>query len=148
MSWLIAQMANVGPMIGQLNHFRMLGASEPYALGRYEALADRILRTLDGRVASQRWMAGDDYSIADMAIYPWAAALEQQGFNPADYPALVSWCGTIEERPAVQRSLARMLADMGESSDRARKSASAAELDHFFGRTQDMPRADYSIVTR
>lgn len=71
MQWLMVQMASIGPMLGQLNHFQLLPAgSEPYGLGRYAAQAERLYRLIDDRLATQEWLAGDAYSIADIATYP------------------------------------------------------------------------------
>jgi hypothetical protein len=92
------------------------------------------------------WIAGGDYSIADMATQPWAYYVERHGFDPADYPALVEWRSRIEARPAVQRALARAQEAFDEVANRTRKGASAEDLDKFFGRTATVPETDYSAV--
>src|SRR5262245_58666923 len=91
LQWLMIQMASIGPMLGQLNHFAMIGrdGSQAYALGRYRAQAERLYRLLDDRLATREWIAGGAYSIADIAVHPWAHYLEQHGFDPAGYPALL-----------------------------------------------------------
>jgi GST-like protein len=147
MAWLTAQMALVGPMIGQLNHFRLLPpGSEPYAEGRYAAQAEAIFRTLDARLSTREWIAGDAYSIADIALYPWMSYLERHGFDAAAHPALVAWRDAIGARPAVSASAARFTAAFTEKSERSRTTATPADLDRFFNRTERVPAADYSAV--
>ncbi len=144
--WVMAQMANVGPMLGQLNHFRILPpGSEPYAEARYAAQAERIYRVLDDRLASHEWIAGDAYSIADIAIYPWTAYLEKHGFSADDHAALVRWRDLIDARPAVQRSWARF-AEMEKAGAGSAPRPTPETIDRFFGRTEKVPPADYSGV--
>jgi GST-like protein len=148
-SWVMVQMAAVGPMFGQLNHFQLLGTqADPYAAARYRAQSQRLYRVLDERLTARQWLGGDSYSIADMATYPWALYLEQHGFDPAHYPALMRWRETIGQRPAVQRSTERFAASFSEETQQTRRSATAEQLDRFFGRDGDVPPADYSAVTR
>jgi GST-like protein len=148
MQWLMVQMALVGPMLGQLNHFRSVlrSGSEPYAEARYAAQSERIYRLLDDRLAVHPWIAGDDYSIADMATYPWALYLQAHGFDADKYPALTRWCDTIGARPAVARSKARFNEAFAEATERARRAATPEDLDRFFGRTLAVPAADFSAV--
>lgn len=151
--WLMVQMANYGPMLGQFTHFNIAPAeTAPYARERYRAIAERLNRLIDQRLSEQAargcdWLAGDAYSIADMATQPWAWYVERHGFDPADYPALVEWRGRIAERPAVQRALARAQ-EFEEIANRTRKAASDEDLDRFFGRTQQVPATDFSAVKR
>lgn len=147
MQWLMMQMASIGPMLGQLNHFRLL-PDQPYAEGRYAAQAATLYRLLDDRLASREWMAGDDYSIADIAIYPWAKYLEQHRFAAEDFPALTRWRTAIDARPAVARAAARMDEAFTRISTETRRAATPADLDRFFGRTPAMPAADFSAVAR
>ena len=150
MQWLMVQMANVGPMLGQVNHFRLVmkSGTHPYAEGRYTAAAERLYRLLDTRLQAREWIAGGDYSIADMATQPWGNYLEPHGFDSADYPALVRWRGQVAARPAVQRALARAHEGFTEEADRTRKAASGEDLDKFFGRTDSVPPADFSAVVK
>jgi GSH-dependent disulfide-bond oxidoreductase len=149
MSWVMVQMASIGPMFGQLNHFRLLGAqADPYAAARYRAQSQRLYRVLDDRLARREWLAGDAYSIADMATYPWALYLEQHGFEPAAHPALLRWRGAIGGRDAVKRSWSRFDAAFSQESLATRHAATATQLDQFFGREADMPSVDYSAVKR
>lgn len=145
--WLMVQMANYGPMLGQFTHFNLVPAgSQPYAHARYGAIAERLHRVLDERLRTREWIAGGDYSIADMATQPWAYYVERHGFDPADYPALVEWRERIAARPAVQRALARAAEAFDEVATRTRRAASAEDLDKFFSRTDKVPETDYSAV--
>jgi GSH-dependent disulfide-bond oxidoreductase len=148
MQWLMVQMASIGPMLGQLNHFQLLPAgSEPYGLGRYTAQAERLYRLLDERLAMRDWIAGDAYSIADIATYPWAHYLEQHGFDAAQHPHLLRWRSAIDARPAIPRAAGR-LTGITDVAERTRKAATADDLDRFFGRTDKVPPADFSMVIR
>lgn len=104
--WLMFQMGGVGPMLGQAHHFRQYAPEQiPYAIDRYTNEATRLYRVLDKQLAQVEYVAGD-YSIADMAIFPWIVPYERQGQNLADYPNLKRWFDALNERPAVQRGLA------------------------------------------
>jgi GST-like protein len=104
--WLMFQMGGVGPMLGQAHHFRQYAPEQiPYAIDRYTNEATRLYRLLDKQLGQVEYVAGD-YSIADMAIFPWILPYERQGQNLADYPNLKRWFDAINERPAVQRGLA------------------------------------------
>jgi len=148
MHWLMVQMANYGPMLGQLNHFRLVlrPGTEPYAEARYAAAAERLYRLLDDRLTAREWIAGGDYSVADMAIYPWSYYLEFHGFDPAAHPALIGWRERVAARPAVQRAQGRSQEDFSEVANRTRKAATGEDLDKFFGRTQQVPAADFTAV--
>ena len=147
--WLMVQMANVGPMLGQHNHFRLLPPdSEPYALARYRAQSERLFRLLDDRLAAREWIAGGDYSIADMALHPWSYYIEIQQFDPADFPALMRWRSAIEGRPALARARARSDEAFLTVANATRRAASRQDLDAFFGRSATVPAADFSAVTK
>lgn len=150
MQWLMVQMANVGPMLGQVNHFDIAQTAAPqdYAKARYRAAAARLYRLLDERLATREWIAGGDYSIADMATQPWAHYVERHGFDPAEFPALIAWRQRIEARPAVQRAVARASEAFDDAANRTRRAASAQDLDRFFGRTEHVPAADFSVITK
>ncbi len=147
MQWLMVQMANYGPMLGQYTHFNIAPAdAAPYAKARYRAVAERLNRVLDQRLQGRDWLAGGDYSIADMATQPWAYYVERHGFDPADHPALVAWRERIGARPATQRALARAGEAFDDVASATRKGASDEDLDKFFGRTATVPATDYSAV--
>ena len=147
MQWLMVQMANYGPMLGQVNHFNIAPPeTAPYARARYRAIAEKLNRLLDARLATRDWLAGGEYSIADMATQPWAWYVERHGFDPADVPALVAWRQRIQDRPATRRAMARVAEAFDVVATASRKSASAADLDRFFGRTDAMPATDFTAV--
>lgn len=147
LQWLMIQMANLGPMLGQLTHFGIVPAdTAPYARARYHAIAARLYRALDTQLATHEYLAGGDYSIADMATQPWSYYLERHGFAADEYPALVRWRDAIAARPASIRALARADAAFSEVANRTRRAASDHDLDRFFSRTDQVPAADFSAV--
>ncbi|MBD2043117.1 glutathione S-transferase N-terminal domain-containing protein [Microcoleus sp. FACHB-672] len=104
--WLMFQMASVGPMFGQLNHFKRFAPEKiPYAIERYEKETLRLYSVLDKQLENHEYICGD-YSIADMAIYPWVAIYEFQGLTLDAHPSLKRWVETVQQRPAVQRGMA------------------------------------------
>jgi GST-like protein len=149
MQWLMVQMSTIGPMLGQLNHFRLLPKdSEPYAHGRYFALARRLYGLLNERLREREWLAGDAYSIADIAAFPWARYLERHGFEAGRHPSLLRWRDAVAQTPAVKRAELRMSQAFNALSTQTRRAATSEDLDRFFGRTPDMPPADFTSVTR
>ena len=103
--WLFWQMGGLGPMAGQAHHFRLYAPEKvPYAIDRYTRECGRLYRVLDRRLADREVVAGD-YSIADMACYPWIRP-ERQGQDLADFPHLARWHAAIKARPAVERAYA------------------------------------------
>jgi len=106
LEWLMLQMGSIGPMFGQLNHFRKYAPEQiPYAINRYETETLRLYSVLDQQLAANEFVCGD-YSIADMAIYPWVAIYEFQGLTLDKHPNLKRWVEAIAQRPAVQRGMA------------------------------------------
>ena len=106
LEWLMFQMGSVGPMFGQLNHFRRFAPEKiPYAIERYEKETLRIYGVLDKQLADKEFIC-DEYSIADMATYPWVASYEFQGLTLDEHPNLKRWFETIRQRPAVQKGMA------------------------------------------
>ena len=102
--WLFWQMGNLGPMAGQNNHFSNYAVEKiPYAMDRYRNEVNRLYGVLNKRLADRPFVAGD-YSIADMAIYPWIVPYERQGQNIADFPHLKRWFEAVRARPAVERA--------------------------------------------
>ncbi len=103
MEWLMMQMGHVGPMLGQTHHFVRYNAGKaPYAEERYLKENRRIYAVLDKRLADHEYLA-DDYSIADIATWPWISRFEWQTMDLNEYPNLKRWYVTIAKRPAVQR---------------------------------------------
>lgn len=103
--WLFWQMAGLGPMAGQAHHFRLYAPEPiPYAIDRYTKECGRLYRVLDRRLADRAFVAGD-YSIADMACYPWIRP-ERQGQDMSEFPHLARWHAGIKSRPAVERAYA------------------------------------------
>ncbi len=111
LEWLMWQVGGVGPMLGQAHHFRNDAVDEiPYAIDRYTREAGRLHGVLDRQLARSAFVAGEDYGIADMAIYPWTRSWKNQGAALARFPNVDRWFDTIDARPAVQRALT-VLAD-------------------------------------
>ena len=111
------QMGDVGPMLGQAHHFRAYVREQiPYAIARYTNEAARLYGVLDSRLAVSDYLA-DDYSIADMAVFPWIRLHERQGQDMADFPDLGRWFDRIAARPAVARDMARLEDVVGEIDD-------------------------------
>src|SRR5690606_7930861 len=106
LQWLMFQMGGVGPMFGQVHHFlRFAGEDVPYAKKRYTDEKDRLYGVLDRRLGEAEFLA-DEYSIADIATYPWVARHEWQATDLNDYPNVRRWFDAISARPAVQRGMA------------------------------------------
>ena len=105
--WLFWQMGNLGPMAGQNHHFRLYAPEKlPYAMTRYLKETGRLYAVLNKRLADREFIAGD-YSIADMASYPWVVPYKNQGQNIDDFPHLKRWLETIGARPATVRAYAK-----------------------------------------
>ena len=111
LQWLMWQMGGLGPMLGQAHHFRQYAPETiDYAVDRYTNEAKRLYGVLDTRLGEARYLAGDEYSIADIAAWPWTRFPERQGVDRNDYPNFVRWFDEIAERPAVKRGI-EVLAD-------------------------------------
>src|SRR5689334_12993420 len=105
--WLFWQMGNLGPMSGQNNHFSNYAVEKlTYAMDRYRNEVNRLYGVLNTRLAYRPYMAGE-YSIADMATYPWVALHERQHQTIADFPHVKRWLDAIKARPAVERAYAK-----------------------------------------
>jgi GSH-dependent disulfide-bond oxidoreductase len=104
MQWLFWQMGGLGPMLGQNHHFSGYAPEKiPYAIDRYLKETERLYGVLDERLADREFVAGN-YSIADIAAYPWIVPHERQGQNLDEFPNVKRWFKTIQARPAVQRA--------------------------------------------
>jgi GST-like protein len=106
LQWLMFQMGSVGPMLGQAHHFRIYAPEKlPYAIDRYTNEARRLYGVMNRQLAGHRYIAGPDYSIADIAIFPWLRSWKNQGIDWNDFPHLKGWFDEIAARPAVRRGV-------------------------------------------
>ena len=106
MQWVMTQMGHVGPMLGQAHHFLVYAPEKiEYAINRYRNEAARLYGVVDKQLAKSQWLACDEYSIADMATFPWLRAPERQGVNIGDFPHLLKWRERIAARPAVMKAV-------------------------------------------
>jgi GST-like protein len=131
LEWIMFQMGGVGPMFGQYHHFANYAVEKlPYAIERYTNEVARLHRVLNKRLGEVEWLAGDEYSMADIITFPWIRNPELRNVNLDEYPNVKRWHDAIAARPAVQRGVA-VLADMkrkGQMTD--------AEREIMFGGTQ------------
>jgi GSH-dependent disulfide-bond oxidoreductase len=106
LEWLMFQMGGVGPMLGQAHHFRLYAPEKiEYAVNRYTNEARRLYGVMNKRLAKTKYIAGGDYTIADIAIFPWLRSWKNQGIDWVDYPHLKGWFDEIAARPAVKRGV-------------------------------------------
>jgi len=104
--WSMWQMGGFGPMLGQAHHFRRFAKEEvPYAIERYTNETRRLYNVLDKRLGEAPYLAGEDYTIADILTFPWAARHEWHGVDLDDFPNVRRWYDAIAARPAVQRGM-------------------------------------------
>ena len=104
LQWLMFQMGGVGPMLGQAHHFRIYAPEKiDYAYDRYTNEAKRLYGVLDKQVQKHPYIAGKQYTVADIATFPWLRSWQNQGINWKNYPALRDWFDRVSERPAVKR---------------------------------------------
>jgi GST-like protein len=106
LEWLMFQMGSIGPMLGQAHHFRLYAPEKlPYAIDRYSNEAKRLYGVLDTRLKASEYVAADEYTIADIAIFPWLRSWQNQGIDWNDFPHAKAWFDRIAARPAVQRGV-------------------------------------------
>jgi GST-like protein len=135
LEWMMFQMGGVGPMFGQYNHFANYAVEKlPYAIERYSNEVRRLHRVLDKRLSEAEYLAGRDYSMADIITFPWIRNPDRRGIDLADYPHVQRWHDAIAARPAVQRGVA-VLAEHQRKGQMTEK-----ERDVMFGKTQFAPR--------
>jgi GST-like protein len=133
MQWLMFQMGSMGPMLGQAHHFRKYAPETlPYAIDRYTKEAKRLYGVMDKRLSEAHYFAGDAYSIADIAIYPWLRAYKLQGQNLSDWPNIQRWYSTVRERPQVQRGLGVL----SEKVDKSGEKPKDDRWENLFGKGQ------------
>ena len=131
LQWVMFQMGGVGPMFGQYNHFANYATEKlPYAIERYTNEVARLHRVLEKRLTESPYLAGPEYSIADICTFPWIRNADRRGIDLAEYPAVKRWHDDIAARPAVQRGVAVL-------AERQRKGPMTdAEREVMFGKTQ------------
>ena len=135
LQWLMFQMGSIGPMSGQYGHFHNYAPERiPYATERYAKEVSRLHRVLEKRLSEAEYLAGADYSIADIATFPWLRFPERRNIDLAQFPSVKRWHDAIAARPAVQRGV-QVLAD------RQRRGAiTDAERENLFGTRQFQAR--------
>jgi GSH-dependent disulfide-bond oxidoreductase len=130
LQWLMFQMASVGPMLGQTHHFRAYAPEKvEYAVNRFSNEARRLYGVMDKQLATNDYIAGKEYTIADMAVWPWLRSHERQGIDLAEFPNVKDWFEAIGNRPAVQRGITVL-------ADRRKPELDQAAREILFGKTQ------------
>jgi GSH-dependent disulfide-bond oxidoreductase len=130
LQWLMFQMGGVGPMLGQAHHFRKYAPETiAYAVDRYTNEANRLYGVMDKQLATNDYIAGREYTVADMAIWPWVRSWENQGVDIDAYPNVKAWFEAIGNRPAVQRGITVL-------ADRRKPLVDAKARENLFGKTQ------------
>jgi GSH-dependent disulfide-bond oxidoreductase len=128
--WLLIQLTSVGPMFGQWTHFKLFAPKgNDYSLARYTSELKRLYGLLENRLGQSTYLGGADYSIADIATFPWTRNHDAQGVKWDDHPNLARWFNAVGERPAVKAALAKVAAIKS-----TRETASEDDKDHFFNR--------------
>lgn len=145
LQWLSFQAASMAPMLGQAHHFREYAKEKlPYAVDRFTSEAARLYRVLERRLSGSEYLAGE-YSIADMATYPWLRSHKFQGQELESYPSVQRWYSAVRARPAVQRGLAVQK----ERFEKNKKPPTGAAWDNLFGNKQfagsEIPSDDKTI---
>lgn len=130
LQWLMFQMGGVGPMLGQAHHFRGYAPEKiEYAYNRYTNEAKRLYGVMNKQLEHHKFISGAQYSIADIAIFPWVRSWEKQGIDWADFPALKVWFDRLAARPAVQRGVAVLAGSRKPLTDESARDA-------LFGKSQ------------
>ena len=107
LQWVMFQMGGFGPMLGQAHHFRLYAPEKvAYGINRYTNEAKRLYGVINQRLSKSEFLGSSNYSIADIATWPWTRSHEKQGVDLADYPNVLRWYEAIEKRPAVKRAIA------------------------------------------
>ena len=134
LQWLMFQMGGVGPMLGQAHHFRIYAPQKiPYAVERYTNEAKRLYGVMNRRLAKSKYIGGAEYSIADMAIFPWLRSWKNQGIDWDDFPHLRGWFDEVGARPAVKRGVEVL-------ASQRRPLMDDKSRENLFGKTQYEPR--------
>jgi GST-like protein len=131
LEWMMFQMGGVGPMFGQYNHFASYAPEKiPYAIKRYTNEVTRLHRVLDKRLSEAEWLAGTEYSMADIIMFPWIRNPDRRGIDLSAYPNVKRWHDAVAARPAVQRGV-QVLAE-----NQRKGQITDAERENYFGKTQ------------
>lgn len=129
LAWMFFQAGGTGPMLGQLHHFRNYAQEKiPYAIERYSNEGKRLYHVVDRRLSEARYLAGDEYTIADVMNLPWLLLSKNQGIDIEEYPHVKRWIDELKARPAVQKGLSVPPRDERPMDEKARE--------HLFGKTQ------------
>jgi GSH-dependent disulfide-bond oxidoreductase len=132
LQWLILQVANVGPMSGQHVHFsKFAGSGNDYSAKRYRTQVIKLFDLYEERLARHPYVAGNEYTIADIAAWPWLRNFELLAIDPGKYPTIKAWADKIAARDAVKRALAHL-----PTLKSVRDKASDDQKDRFFGRVK------------
>ena len=135
LQWMMFQMGGTGPMFGQYNHFANYAVEKiPYAIERYTNEVQRLHRVLDKRLGEATWLAGNEYSMADIINFPWIRNPERRNIDLTDFPNLKRWHDLVAARPAVQRGCAVL------AENQRRGTMTDAERENMFGQTQFQAR--------
>ena len=145
LQWLFMQAASMGPALGNHSHFRLIAQDNAYAAGRFRRMSSQVYRALDSRLGEAPYLGGADYSIADMAAWPWARYFHRHGMRDADCPNLVEWIGRIGDRPAV-RATDEPMQRFGRLDARDRAAARPEELAMFTGNHIAAPTAEQAAA--
>lgn len=130
LQWMMVQMCSIGPLIGQYAHFTTHApAGNDYAISRYTTEMLRLFELIEKRLGEAPYLGGVDYTLADIATFPWTRYREPWGIKDANYPNLARWFKVISERPAVQRAI-----DVVSKVVSAREKATPDNKDRLFGR--------------
>jgi GSH-dependent disulfide-bond oxidoreductase len=132
LQWLMFQVSGVGPMFGQFTHFKMFAPKDKdnsYSMVRYQTEVKRLYEVLEKRLASLPYLGGKEYTIADMATFPWTRNHDMQGVKWEESPNVARWFNAISERPAVKTAIAKVGAIKSN-----RETASEDQKDRFFNR--------------
>ena len=132
LQWLMWQMGGVGPMFGQSNHFSHYAPEKiKYAIDRYDNECQRLYNVMDNCLSTTSYLAGNEYSIADIATFPWAQSYDRRGVEISEYPNVSKWLDTIAGRPAVKQGMSVLVEQRREN-----KAFTEEEREVLFGATQ------------
>jgi len=141
LKWLFMQVANVGPAIGNHNHFSRIHEDNAYAATRFRRMTAQVFRALDTRLAETPYLGGEAYSIADMAAWPWGKRFRRFGMKDEECPHLVEWVDRIGRRPAIAKADAA-IKQLGELDSQDVRKATPEETAMFMGHHIAAPSAE------